>query len=60
MLKYLKGSKLRKGAVVRLRVTRPNTIGRVNTWKVRAPKAPKLVRKCVRPGAKKLSACPPR
>ncbi len=58
MLKYLKGAHLRKGAVVRLRVTRPGTIGRVNTWKIRAPKAPKLVRRCVRPGAKQLSRCP--
>ena len=58
MLKYLKGAHLRKGAVVRLRVTRPATIGRVNTWTIRAPKAPKLVRRCVRPGAKKLSRCP--
>ena len=58
VLKHLKGSKLRKGAVVRLRVTRPGTIGRVNTWTIRAPKAPKLVRKCVRPGAKKASRCP--
>ena len=58
MLKHLKGSKLRKGAVVRLRVTRPGTIGRVNTWTIRAPNSPKLVRRCVQPGAKKLSRCP--
>ena len=58
MLKHLKGSKLRKGAVVRLRVTRPGTIGRVNTWTIRAPSSPKLVRRCVQPGAKKLSRCP--
>ena len=58
MLKYLKGARLRKGAVVRLRVTRPATIGRVNTWRIRAPKTPKLVRRCVYPGAKQLSRCP--
>lgn len=58
VLKHLEDARLRKGAVVRLRVTRPGTIGRVNTWKIRAPKTPKLVRRCVRPGAKKLSRCP--
>ena len=58
MLKHLKGSRLRKGAVVRLRVTRPGTIGRVNTWTIRAPKAPKLVRRCVVPGKKKPAALP--
>ena len=58
MLKYLKGSKLRKGAIVRLRVTRPRTIGRVNTWKIRAPKAPKLARQCVVPGKRKPARCP--
>ena len=57
MLKHLKGAKLRKGAVVRLRVTRPATIGRVNTWTIRAPKSPKLVRRCVQPGKKKPVGC---
>ena len=58
MLKHLKGAELRKGAVVGLRVTRPGTIGRVNTWKIRAPKSPKLARRCVQPGKKKPVACP--
>ena len=58
MLKRLKGSRLRKGAIVSLRITRPGTIGRVNTWKIRAPKAPKLVRRCVVPGKKKPARCP--
>lgn len=58
LLKHLKGARLRKGAVVRLRITRPATIGRVNSWTIRAPKTPKLVRRCVQPGAKKPSRCP--
>ena len=58
MLRYLKGAQLRKGAVVRLRITRPGAIGRVNTWTIRAPQSPKLVRRCVQPGAKKPSRCP--
>jgi hypothetical protein len=58
MLAHLKGAKLRKGAQVRLRVTRPGAIGRVHTWTIRAPKAPKLVRRCAQPGSRKLSRCP--
>jgi hypothetical protein len=58
MLRYLKGARLRKGAVVRLRVTRAGTIGRVNTWTVRAPKSPRLVRRCLLPGNRKPVACP--
>jgi hypothetical protein len=49
---------LRKGAVVQLRVTRAGTIGRVRTWKVRAPKIPKIIDRCAQPGAKKLIRCP--
>jgi hypothetical protein len=58
MLKHLKGARLRKGAVVRLRVTRPGTIGRLNTWKIRGAKSPKLERRCLRPGKKKPVNCP--
>jgi Tol biopolymer transport system component len=58
LLRQLKGSKLRKGAVVRLRVTRPETVGRVGTWRIRAPKVPTTTRSCLQPGAKKLSRCP--
>jgi FG-GAP-like repeat/Putative metal-binding motif len=58
LLRYLKGAKLRKGAVVQLRITRPGTIGRVGKWQIRAPKIPKITRACLRPGAKKASRCP--
>jgi hypothetical protein len=58
LLKHLEGARLRKGARVRLRISRPGTIGRANTWTIRAPKTPKLVRRCVRPGADKPSRCP--
>jgi hypothetical protein len=58
LLRHLKKAKLRKGAVVQLRVTRPETVGRVGTWKIRAPKIPTSTPKCLRPGAKKPSRCP--
>jgi hypothetical protein len=58
LLRHLKGAKLRKGAVVQLRITRPRTIGQVGKWKIRAPKTPKATRSCLRPGATKPSRCP--
>jgi hypothetical protein len=58
LLRHLKKAKLRKGAVVQLRVTRPETVGRVGTWKIRAPKIPTSARTCLQPGAKKPSRCP--
>jgi hypothetical protein len=58
LLRHLKGAKLRKGAVVQLRVTRPATVGRVGKWQIRAPKIPKSTRACLQPGAKKPSRCP--
>ena len=38
------GAKLRKGARVQLRITRPATIGRVTKWTIRAPKTAKITR----------------
>jgi dipeptidyl aminopeptidase/acylaminoacyl peptidase len=58
LLRHLKGSKLRKGAVVKLRITRPGTIGKIGIWKIRAPKIPTTARACLQPGAKKPSRCP--
>jgi hypothetical protein len=58
LMKYVGGMELRKGAVVQLRVTRKGTIGRVRTWKVRAPKIPKISDGCLKPGAKRPSRCP--
>jgi hypothetical protein len=59
-MKHVRGMKLRNGAVVQLRVTRPGTIGRVKVVVARAPKVPKINDRCVRPGKKKLIRCPRR
>ena len=57
--KYLKGAKLRNGAVLRVRAPQGNRRpGR--HLEDRADKPPKVARTCVRPGAKKLSSCPRR
>jgi len=58
LMQYVRGMELRNGAVIQLRVTRPSTIGRVRTWKVRAPTIPKIIDRCAQPGAKKLIRCP--
>jgi len=58
LLERVKGMKLRNGATFQLRVTHAGQIGRVRTWKVRAPKIPKISDRCLRPGAKRPSRCP--
>jgi hypothetical protein len=58
LMKHVRGMKLRRRAVVQLRVTRPGTIGRVKVVVARAPKVPKINDRCVRPGKKKLIRCP--
>jgi hypothetical protein len=60
LMKHVRGMKLRKGAVLQLRVTRPGTIGRVKVVLARAPKVPKLKDRCVQPNKKKLIRCPRR
>jgi hypothetical protein len=57
LIGQFRGSKLRRGAVVKLRITRPRTIGRMTVWKIRAPKVVKITRRCLRPGAKKPGRC---
>jgi hypothetical protein len=58
VVRRVKGMKLRSGATFQLRVTHRGWIGVVRTWKVRAPKIPKITDRCLRPGAKKPSRCP--
>jgi WD40 repeat protein/putative metal-binding protein len=58
LLNHLRGAKLRNGAVVQLRVTHKATLGRVTTWKIRAPKAARITRECLAPGKTKPTRCP--
>ena len=58
LLGHLRGAKLRKGAVVQLLVSRKGTVGRATTWKIRAPKRPRVTRACLPPGTSKLTRCP--
>jgi hypothetical protein len=58
IVKYIRTAKLRKGAVVELRVTHAGSLGRITRWTIRAPKRPKSRPRCIEPGAKKTIACP--
>jgi hypothetical protein len=58
LLGHLRGAKLRRGAVVQLRVTRTGAIGRVTTWKIKAPKRPVTSSACLAPGKTKPIRCP--
>jgi hypothetical protein len=58
LLKLMRKAKLRKGAVVTLRMTRALTYGTYARWSIRAPKASKFSSKCLRPGKKKPVKCP--
>ena len=58
LLRHLRGAKLRKGAVVQLLVSHRATVSRATTWKIRAPKSPRVIRSCLPPGKSKLTRCP--
>jgi len=50
-------SKLPVGTTIVVRVTKPNTIGKVFEWTVQRSKQPTLTTRCLRPGADKPTAC---
>jgi hypothetical protein len=57
LVKRLKDAKLRKGAVLEVRVTRRATIGVTTKWTIRAPKDVVSRSRCLRPGKKKPIRC---
>ena len=57
VLGRLGSAKLRRGAVVEVRVTAPRMIGRVTRWKIRPPKAPRRTDLCVQPGKRRPGRC---
>jgi hypothetical protein len=58
IVRYIRNAKLRKGAVVELRVTHAGAVGRVSRWTIRAPKRPRTQKRCIEPGAKRTRTCP--
>lgn len=57
VLGKLKNQRLRRGAVVEVRVTQPRTIGRAARWEIRAPRNPKRIDRCLPPGSRKAVRC---
>jgi len=55
---YVKGKRLRPGARLEIRVTKPRTVGVVRRLAIRADKAPKQTDLCLRPGATRPARCP--
>jgi hypothetical protein len=53
----LRGRKLRPGARIALRITKPGSVGAAAVWTMRARRAPKRQDRCLRPGASRLVAC---
>ncbi len=56
--KLLRSAKLRRGAELQIRVTKPATIGTMATLVVRDRKQPRRISRCLFPGAAKPAACP--
>jgi hypothetical protein len=57
LVKLMRRAKLRPGARLEVRVTKPAMIGTVGRFTVRAGKAPKATFLCLTPGAKRATRC---
>ena len=57
LTRLLKNRRLRRGTVIEVRITAPGAIGKVLRYRMRAAKAPKVGRLCLRPGASKPTGC---
>jgi hypothetical protein len=57
LLALVRGAKLRDGARIRVKLTRPLTVGRVTTWRMRARKLPRRSDRCLPPGARRAVTC---
>ena len=59
MTKLVRKARFRPGSVLEAFVTKPGAVGRYTKLRFRAKKRPVLRKRCVQPGAKKPSKCPP-
>ncbi|HVF78282.1 MAG TPA: hypothetical protein VNA28_08280 [Solirubrobacteraceae bacterium] len=57
LMSLMRRAKLRPRTVVEVRMTKPNMIGRVVRFKIRASASPTVTRLCQLPGARRPSAC---
>jgi hypothetical protein len=56
LTKFFRG-RMRSKRVLEVRITAPNMIGKVVRYKMRRGRLPKVVRRCVAPGVKKVTKC---
>jgi len=57
MTKLVRKARFRRGATLEAFITKPGTVGRYRKLKFRAAKPPRLIKRCLQPGAKKPSRC---
>ncbi len=57
MTKFVRKARFRPGTRLEAFITKPGTVGRYRKLKFRRAKPPKLVKRCLQPGAKKPSRC---
>lgn len=58
ILGKLARAKLRKGAVLQVKIRATGAVGRVSRWEISGNKAPERKDACLAPGAKKTGRCP--
>lgn len=58
ILRHMRRAKLRRRAVVEVRLTRSGALGVMSRWKIRAPRKPKRTNRCLRPGVRRPIRCP--
>jgi hypothetical protein len=56
--KALRRARLRNGAVVEVRISKPGLIGRVTTYRIRAGRLPVRSAHCTSPGTRRVTSCP--
>jgi hypothetical protein len=54
----MRRARLRKGAVVEVRISKPGLLGRVTTYRIRAGRLPAQSSHCTLPGSLKTTPCP--
>ena len=59
MSTLVRKARFRAGTVLEVFITKPATVGRYTKLRFRDAKRPKRVKRCVQPGARKPSPCPP-
>ena len=58
LMKFVRKAKLRRGVRLKVKVTKPDTVGLIAKWKIRAAKPPVRSDSCLWPGETKPRSCP--